>query len=335
MRKFLKIVVIVILCYNTATAESELPPCQGEDHMQWTNCFGSYTNRDVTDYILKNFTRMNELYPNSSYKENYEGEFGSIPGLKNGYGKKILYLNNEIYSTYEGQYLNNQRNGYGEYTNLKKNGMYKGNFKNNLKHGQGTQTWSNGKKYVGEWKRGAANGEGTITLPNGNNYVGEWKDGLKNGQGTETLPDGDKYVGEYKRGAANGQGTYTWSNGDKYVGEYKRGAANGQGTYTWSNGKKYVGEWKDGQQNGQGTYTWPNGNKEVAIYKDGEVVKIISSTKKKVNFGAQKTLTGFTYITMMDKGIADNGIWGTRCNYSDGSYREIKSSDPGGPPPRC
>ena len=36
-----------------------------------------------------------------------------------------------------------------------------------------------------------------------------------------------------------------------------------------------------------------------------------------------------------EKGIADNGIWGTRCNYSDGSYREIKSSDPGGPPPRC
>lgn len=51
--------------------------------------------------------------------------------------------------------------------------------------------------------------------------------------------------------------------------------------------------------------------------------------------GGSKTLTGYTYITMMDKGIADNGIWGTRCNYSDGSYREIKSSDPGGPPPRC
>ena len=51
--------------------------------------------------------------------------------------------------------------------------------------------------------------------------------------------------------------------------------------------------------------------------------------------GGSKTLTGYTYITMMDKGIADNGFWGTRCNYSDGSYREIKSSDPGGPPPRC
>tara|TARA_A100001388_G_C28573398_1_gene405368 strand:- start:315 stop:548 length:234 start_codon:yes stop_codon:yes gene_type:complete len=51
--------------------------------------------------------------------------------------------------------------------------------------------------------------------------------------------------------------------------------------------------------------------------------------------GGSKTLTSYTYITMMDKGISANGIWGTRCNYSDGSYREIKSSDPGGPPPRC
>ena len=34
------------LWYNTATAESELPPCQGEDHMQWTNCFGSYLKKE-------------------------------------------------------------------------------------------------------------------------------------------------------------------------------------------------------------------------------------------------------------------------------------------------
>ena len=50
---------------------------------------------------------------------------------------------------------------------------------------------------------------------------------------------------------------------------------------------------------------------------------------------SSKVLTGYTYILMADKGIIDNGIWGTRCNYSDGSYIEIKSSDPGGPPPRC
>ena len=33
MKKFLKIVVVIFLWCNTATAESELPPCQGEDHM--------------------------------------------------------------------------------------------------------------------------------------------------------------------------------------------------------------------------------------------------------------------------------------------------------------
>ena len=211
---------MIFLWCNTATAESELPPCQGEDSMQWTNCYGSYNDRDITDYIKKNFPKMEELYPNTYYTRDYDGEFGSQPGLRNGHGISNLYLNDELYSTYEGEYFNDQRNGYGVYENIMKS-------------------------------------------------------------------------------------------------------------------VKYVGEYKDGKKNGQGTHTWPNGDKEVAVYKDGEIVKIVSSNVKKESSGGSKTLTGYTYITMMDKGIADNGIWGTRCNYSDGSYREIKSSDPGGPPPRC
>ena len=75
MKTFYKIVVIIFLWCHTATAESVLPPCQGEDSMQWTNCYGSYNYRDVTDYILKKFPKMEELYPNSYYTENYDGEF--------------------------------------------------------------------------------------------------------------------------------------------------------------------------------------------------------------------------------------------------------------------
>ena len=257
---------MIFLWCNTATAESELPPCQGEDSMQWTNCYGSYNDRDITDYIKKNFPKMEELYPNTYYTRDYDGEFGSQPGLRNGHGISNLYLNDELYSTYEGEYFNDQRNGYGVYENIMKS---------------------------------------------------------------------VKYVGEYKDGKKNGQGTYTRDDGVKFVGEFKDGLANGQGTHTWPDGQKFVGEFKDGKRNGQGTHTWPNGDKEVAVYKDGEIVKIVSSNVKKESSGGSKTLTGYTYITMMDKGIADNGIWGTRCNYSDGSYREIKSSDPGGPPPRC
>ena len=31
---------------------------------------------------------------------------------------------------------------------------YVGEYKDGKRHGQGTLTWSDGKKYVGEWKKG-------------------------------------------------------------------------------------------------------------------------------------------------------------------------------------
>ena len=44
-------------------------------------------------------------------------------------------------------------------------------------NGQGTYTWSDGRKYVGKWKDGVFHGHGTWTSPNGKKYVGEYKDG--------------------------------------------------------------------------------------------------------------------------------------------------------------
>ena len=55
-------------------------------------------------------------------------------------------------------------------------------------------------KYVGEYKDGIPNGQGTITWSDGRKYVGEFKDGKKHGQGTYTWSDGGKYVGEFKDG---------------------------------------------------------------------------------------------------------------------------------------
>ena len=45
--------------------------------------------------------------------------------------------------------------------------MYVGEFKNGLKNGQGTYTWSDGSKYVGEWK-GDEMWNGTIYDKDGN-----------------------------------------------------------------------------------------------------------------------------------------------------------------------
>jgi hypothetical protein len=137
----------------------------------------------------------------------------------------------------------------------------------------GTQTWSNGDKYVGEWRDGKRTGQGTITWgPKsewaGEKYVGEWSDNKRTGQGTYTWPNGDKYVGEFRDDKQIGQGTYTFANGDKYVGEYRDNKRTGQGTYTWADGNKHVGEWRDDKRTGQGTYTWADGSKDVGEWRD-------------------------------------------------------------------
>ena len=80
-----------------------------------------------------------------------------------------------------------------------------------------------GGKYVGEWKDNRKNGQGTETRPDGYKYVGEWRDNFKNGRGTLTFPSGDKYIGEFKDDRFDGQGTYVSANGGTKSGIWKNG----------------------------------------------------------------------------------------------------------------
>jgi hypothetical protein len=110
--------------------------------------------------------------------------------------------------------------------------------------------------YVGEEIDGKRHGQGTVTYSNGKKYVGEFKNGKKHGQGTQTWSDGDKYEGEHKDGKKDGQGTYTWSDGSKYVGEFKKGKRHGKGVSTALDGQRwytfYEGEFVKGSRHGQG-----------------------------------------------------------------------------------
>jgi hypothetical protein len=118
---------------------------------------------------------------------------------------------------------------------------------------QGTRTLEGPQGvYAGEWQNNMMNGQGTQTFSSGTKYVGEFKDDKRNGQGTLTYTSGTKYVGEFKDGKVNGQGMITNTNGTKYVGEFKNGYRNGQGTSVegdktfvgvkFANGTKWVGE---------------------------------------------------------------------------------------------
>ena len=56
-------------------------------------------------------------------------------------------------------------------------GTYVGEYKDNLYHGQGTMTLSNGRQYVGEFKEGKRHGEGTLIYPDGRQMEGIWEEG--------------------------------------------------------------------------------------------------------------------------------------------------------------
>ena len=175
--------------------------------MQWTNCVGTYLKK--------------ELKKKDGLTNDYTGEFGSIPGKREGKGSSKVY-----------------RDGILIYT-------FNGKFKDDKPNEQGTITWVNGDKLKAVYKDGKKNGQGTFTFSDGKKFVGEFKNGKKNGQGTFTFSDGDKLKAVYKDGELNGQGTITYTNGDKFVGEWKNNELNGQGTITYSNGDKEVALYKD------------------------------------------------------------------------------------------
>ncbi len=189
---------------------------------------------------------------------------------------------------YVGEWKNDMRNGQG--TNISGKGpnkgdKYVGEYKDDKKHGQGTYTWVSGDKFVGEWKN-SDYVRGTYTWTSGSKYVGEWKQNMKHGQGTYifgTGPNkGDKYVGEYKDDKKHGQGTYTWAHArsenevaEAYTGEWKDGKRHGQGTQTYFKGPdkgEYTGEWKDDKKHGQGTHIFSYGVIKNGVWKHGNFI---------------------------------------------------------------
>ena len=74
--------------------------------------------------------------------------------------------------------------------------MYTGNYVNNLREGYGEYTRENGKKYKGEYKAGKPHGKGIISDKNGNTLEVEYENGKiikkekqKASQRTFTLKD--------------------------------------------------------------------------------------------------------------------------------------------------
>ena len=180
-----------------------------------------------------------------------DGEFyGSIKdNLPHGKGVKT-YKDGR---SYEGDFENGVRSGYGVTTISSKNFRFKGNFKFDKPNGQGEEVRGDGISYVGEYKDGGWHGAGKYTAVNGDVYEGQFLNGFLNGLGVALYKQGNKYEGEFKDGKRNGAGKYTAINGDVYEGQHINDSGNGFGKYLWKNGERYEGEFKGGNLDGQGT----------------------------------------------------------------------------------
>ena len=168
---------------------------------------------------------------------------------------------------YRGQVKDEIRHGKGIYTWL--NGdHYEGEWKDGFQHGKGIHTWLNGDRYEGEHKDGFRHGKGFINYADGSRYEGEFKDGNIYGKGVQTLADGSRYEGEFRGGLRHWKGIKNYVDGRRYEGELKDGVPHGIGIGIKLNGERYEGEFKDGLRHGKGIQILANGSRYEGEWKD-------------------------------------------------------------------
>ena len=119
-------------------------------------------------------------------------------------------------------------------------------------------TTPDGGIYEGEVKNGLMHGDGRIDWPGGTYYVGSFLNGLKHGEGTELLLDGRIYRGQYRNGQWD-DGVLHFPNGQTYNGEFERQRFDGKGKLTFGNRTVYEGDFQAGKMDGEGQMTTADG----------------------------------------------------------------------------
>ncbi len=182
-------------------------------------------------------------------------------------------------ATLEGTRAEGKVQGQGK--QMSKYTCYVGGLVNNLRHGHGILTQSDGLVYEGEWVQGKMHGQGKQTFPRGQVYAGEfrnnlpydvksyyagpleegtWVSGHGEGQCELLNADGSVLKGEFKDGKIyNGSGVMKYTNGTVLEGTWVEGCLEGQGKIIISGRSMYVGELRHGMRQGWGTHTFHNG----------------------------------------------------------------------------
>ncbi|KAK2820799.1 hypothetical protein Q5P01_023758 [Channa striata] len=187
----------------------------------------------------------------------YKG--GVYKGIRHGSG---TYKCAKTLVSYKGQWDLGKRHGKGTvYYDKNKTSWYKGDWVKNNREGWGVRCYPSGNIYSGEWKNNQKHGQGTMRwLKLGQQYDGEWVDGVQHGQGT--------HVWIVRR--VNGSKFYQ---DNQYTGDFVQGQRHGQGTFYYAGGAVYEGEWKNNQKHGQGKFTFKDGHVLYGEFVDDQMMK--------------------------------------------------------------
>ncbi|KAL6053417.1 RhoGEF domain containing protein [Balamuthia mandrillaris] len=224
------------------SGKGDLFYCTGDTYSgEWSNglpCgFGKLTctnNLIYEGYWLDGqFHGKGHLWTNTG--KEYDGEWAN--GCRNGNGVYRYYHNgNVLIEEYHGQWLDDMKHGPGNWWTVE--GLYIGEFVDDLAEGKGRMEYADGSVYEGGWKRGKRHGMGRLTVADATRrvkqYEGEWYKGKKQGQGVIYFNNGNKHEGIFKKDLFNGAGiSYNFVNGAKLEGKWNAGVRQGQAKLTF------------------------------------------------------------------------------------------------------
>jgi len=172
----------------------------------------------------------------------YTGSISNESGMPHGFGR-FEFLKGGRW--YEGNWVHGHWTGKGKLSNGD-GSHYDGGFQDDLKHGQGTMVWGDGRVFDGIYNHGQMTW-GKMRFADGGTYFGNFCEGLQHGKGNMVFADNSKYEGDFENGNFHGFGKMVWNDGGYYEGEWKDGMIHGKGREIRADGTlRHEGNWRNG-----------------------------------------------------------------------------------------